>query len=238
MPIENQCYYCKSYIQEKNLCSKYQFHTMWNGVICNYFQHKLQNESMSKELPNMYTDPDYERNSVASEQKIRGWLKLFLILIILGSILGAIHSFLTPIDNFYNPDFGYTFAVVGYCIDALLTIGLVILAIYTYFSFHNFKTNAVGLAKAYVLIVFATNIILLLSGEYEESGLGSFVQLVRSIIWTTVWLTFLFVSVQVNTLFPKKNRRFLTRDILLFAAIILPSVFYLSIAILLSIFSE
>ena len=238
MPIENQCANCNSFIQEKNLCMRNQTIIMWNGEICGVFQHRLQNESALKELPDMYTNPDYERNSIASNQKIRGWLKLFLILIIIGSVIGVITSLLASIDNFYNPDFGYSFAVAGYCVDVLLTIGLMVLAIYTFFSFHDFKPNAVGLAKAYVIIVFATNIVLLISGDYEDSGFGSFTHLIRSIIWAAVWLTFLFVSVQVNTLFPKKDRRFLTRDILLFAAIILPTVFYLSAAVILSLFSQ
>ena len=51
---------------------------------------------------------------------------------------------------------------------------LLALAIYTIYAFLQRKPNAVYLAKVYIAAVFISNVITLFSGEFEESGMGSY----------------------------------------------------------------
>ena len=191
----SQCDSCTKNEGSPRECIHYE---PFNDDDCKYYQPY----SMDTGLP----------GSNPKGRKIRGWLTWFLIIIPIGAILTVAFSFTTSLEDLYDPELGYDVAFLLYMVDKIIAIGLFALAIYTVISFYTFKPNAVALGKTYVVIVFITNILALLSGEYETSGIGSLTQLFRATIWGIIWFTFLCVSEQVNRLFPKRERHFLKRD--------------------------
>lgn len=50
----------------------------------------------------------------------------------------------------------------------------------------------------YVVVTFITNILALISGEFEETGLGSLPRIVRSLVWGVIWFSYLTYSEQVK----------------------------------------
>ena len=55
-------------------------------------------------------------------------------------------------------------------IDILFSLGLVALAGYTIYAFLYIRPNAVFLGKLYVIIIFISNMLVLLSGEMPDTG--------------------------------------------------------------------
>lgn len=54
-------------------------------------------------------------------------------------------------------------------IDILFSLGLVALAGYTIYAFLYIRPNAVFLGKLYVIIIFISNMLVLLSGEMPDT---------------------------------------------------------------------
>ena len=152
------------------------------------------------------------------KREISGWLAFFLFV---GVGLGALLSVIFAIQDFsiYNYDIGLSYEMailIAITTEGFLLLGIVILAIYTITSFYNYKPNAVALAKAYVIIIFTTNLISLIIGECED------VKSIRGMIWGAIWFVYLVVSDQVNEIFPIRSRKIYKRDKYLIIGIIGP----------------
>lgn len=143
--------------------------------------------------------------------------------------LGGLVSALYPIFTYNIAEYdGSHFLAIS---DVFLGVMLLILAGYTIYSFCKRSPNAVFLAKMYVVVTFATNILALISGEFEETGLGSLPRIVRSLVWGVIWFSYLTYSEQVKTIIPKSYRKVFSRDYYLMTAFIIIPTLCLAIGV-------
>ncbi|WP_455587855.1 hypothetical protein [Bacteroides sp.] len=141
------------------------------------------------------------------KKSVRGWLSFFLFVVGFGSLFSLIMTITSsyPVDN----DF---FSYLAFSIDLLYALALVALACYTIHAFLYIRPNAVFLGRLYIIVIFVSNILTLLSGDMEDVGWGSLPQVVKALVWSLVWFTYLSLSNQVAELFPKENRKVFKRD--------------------------
>lgn len=164
----------------------------------------------------LYVPPSESKN-------IRGWLAFFLFQIACGGIISFIFIFLNlDIDNYNGVSELYTY--MGMACDMLSALGLLGAVAYTIYAFKKRKPNAVCLGKIVVTVVMLTNIVILLIGDLDESGLGSAQRICQTLIWNVIWLIYLSKSEQVERLFPREERKVYKRDFLLFFIFLLPII--------------
>ena len=167
-------------------------------------------EETSSEQSFVYTKEYLKHNT-----EIRGWLSFFLFSIIVGGLI----SFIYPIITYNSQEYsGSVFLSLADPIQGAMLFGL---ACYTLYSFINRETNAVFLAKTYLVVIFVINLFLVIIGGYEQNGLGSLPQLIRSLIWAVIWFIFMHQSTVVQEVIPVEYRKAKHVDYYIIAAIIL-----------------
>lgn len=102
--------------------------------------------------------------------------------------------------------------ILAFGIDLLFSLALVALACYTIHAFIYIRPKAVFLGRLYIIVIFISNLLTLLSGDMEDVGWGSLSQVVKGSVWGLIRFVYLSVSNQVAELFPKENRRIFKRD--------------------------
>lgn len=157
----------------------------------------------------------YTSEYLKENTTIRGWLSFFLFTVIVGGLISVGYPLLT--FNLTEYDNNLILALA----DPLLGLILFLLACYVFYSFIKRKPNAVFLARMYVIAVLVSNLLSLLLGEYEQVGMGSVVQLVRSLIWSCIWLIFLSQSSNVEEVIPEEYRRVKRLDYFIAATLII-----------------
>lgn len=197
---------CEQYVKRINLEKSEKNEVQNNNVI-------QQNQDTSAAIE--YPDPNYN---------IHGWLSFFLFSIGLGGLVSALY----PIFTYNVEEYGSHFLALS---DVFLGIMLLALAIYSIYAFLKKKPNAVYLAKVYIIAVFVSNIIALLSSEFEETGIGSMPRLIRSLIWSIIWFLYLTLSEQVKNIIPKSYRKLFSHDYYITAAFVIVPLFMLGIGI-------
>lgn len=160
------------------------------------------------------------------KKKRDGWLSLFLLQIGIGGVLSPIIGFSTMSLSNYDIGIGDWHSILGAVSDGVLLIGFAVIAFYTISSFNNYRSNSIGLARAYLIIVIITNLISLIGGNYESSGSNSLSRITISIIWQIIWLIYLSQSKLVEELFPKKERKIFKRDKIILFSIITPVIIW------------
>jgi len=158
-------------------------------------------------------DENEEIQFGVKRKKIRGWLTFFLVV---GVGLGALVSTFFIITDFSFDDYLIPYGLVGSIISfflAMFDIFLIpVLAAYLIYSFYSFKPNAVFLGKFYLVMVVFLNSFSLITGQYDTIGFGGLSSIAKGLIWSVIWLSYLFVSDQVKELFPPESRRIFKRD--------------------------
>ena len=81
-----------------------------------------------------------------------------------------------------------------------------------------------------IILAFAINLISLIGGDYDATGMNSLQRISSGLVWQVSWFVFLCQSQQVNSLFPKEERKLFKRDkILLFTIVVTALIWLLSI---------
>lgn len=227
MAIKDQCEQCRKY---STSCTE---NIEFDGMSCSQYAKRIDLEKREN------TDSDEINNSCVAtncneeiidypnpDDSIRGWLWFFLFSIGLGGLLSAI----IPIASYNLQEYGGSHILA--MTDVVFGVMLLLLAIYTIYSFVKRKPNAVFLAKMYTIAVFVSNLLSLISGgEFAESGFGSLAQVVRSLIWGVIWYLYLCFSNQVKEIIPKSYRKVLNRDYYFMGALIFVPILLLGIGI-------
>ena len=183
---------------------------------------------VTPETMNEFVKNSIEKSDVKKE-KIRGWLVFFMFAIGLGSLIAIFRNLFSLSFSDYDLGQGYAMQMFGFISEVFLQVGMFTLAIYAIISLFRYKPNAVALAKIYLIVVFATNLLGLLSGELESHGTGfdSVYNTVVGLIWGIIWFIYLDRSEQVKTLFPKENRKLYKRDKVILTSAFAPVVIWL-----------
>lgn len=220
MAIKDQCEQCKKYNES---CIE---PIDYNGMSCDQYNKRINLEKV--ESTKDIVDAENEEEHIACPSydiKIHGWLTFFLFSIALGGLIRAVYPIFTY--NVTEYDGSHFLAMC----DVVLGIMLLVLACYVIYSFCKRKPNAVFLAKMYVIVTFTSNTLLLLGGGYEDTGLGSLPQIIRSLVWGLIWFLYLSFSEQVQNVIPKPYRKTFSRDYYFMAAFIIIPILCLAIGI-------
>lgn len=217
MPIKDQCANCR--YQEGENCQRLV--PSFDGTSCEVYAKRINLEKENEEhivLPHAETQRESQceqEKENPSDESIHGWLKFFLIFFVgIGSVGSLMMSYVAfePDGNFWISASDVAFALV------YLTVGILTLV-----AFHKRDTDAVFLAKTFVVLCFASNLLALFATEGTVGNNKSIVRLIRTIIWCCIWFIFLYNSNQVKRLIPTSYRKSKTRDWVIIAiAILLP----------------
>lgn len=217
MAIKDQCDSCVRKGQNGMFCFFNQIKPAYDGVDCNDY---IQNIPEQSEAESQTLSEGVNPSMSPEKGKIGGWLGVFLITVIGG---GAILSIVLSALNFSFADYdlgqGALMATLGYMVGVVELLTIPVFAAYVLYSFIKRNANAVAVGKVYLIYIFFTNVIALFWGDIEDSGLGSYKQIVQALISGVIWFSFLCTSVQVNELFPKKRRVVMKRDKILFTVV-------------------
>lgn len=220
MAIKDQCEQCKKYNES---CIE---PIDYNGMSCDQYDKRIHLEKVenTKDIVGVENKeehiayPDYDI-------KIHGWLTFFLFSIAVGGLFSAVYPILTY--NVTEYDGSHFLAIC----DVALGIMLFTLACYVIYSFCKRKSNAVFLAKMYVVVIFTSNTLPLFGGGYEDTGLGSLPQIIRSLVWGIIWFLYLSFSEQVQDVIPKSYRKTFSRDYYFMVAFIIIPILCMAIGI-------
>ena len=224
MAIKDQCEQCKKY---NDSCTE---NIEFNGQSCDLYVKRINLEKAEKQVNQDTTNinqtqiPSPQIDYPDPNEHIHGWLGFLLFSMGLGGVFSAIY----PIFTYNVEEYGSHFLALT---DVFLGVMLLALAIYSIYAFLKKKPNAVYLAKVYIIAVFVSNIIALLSGEFEETGIGSMPRLIRSLIWSIIWFLYLTLSEQVKNIIPKSYRKLFSHDYYITAAFVIVPLFMLGIGI-------
>lgn len=145
------------------------------------------------------SEPIYTSEWLKENTNIHGWLSFFFFAIAIGGVISAAY----PIVTFNAADYEGNMWLGA--IDILLGIGMLAIAIYTIYAFTQRKPNAIFYGRLYVVLVFVTNIILLIGNP--DAGLGGVKQTFKGIIWGIIWFLYLLFSEQVQEVIPQSFRK-------------------------------
>lgn len=222
MAIKDQCEQCKKH---NNSCTE---NIQFDGQSCSSYVKRINLGKTQSQIAQEISDINQQSNQPIDHPdpnvRIHGWLGFLLFSMGLGGLISALY----PIFTYSAEEYGSHFLALA---DVFLGIMLLALAGYSIYAFLKRKQNAVYLAKVYIVAVFASNIITLLGGEFEETGIGSMPRLIRSLIWSIIWFLYLIFSQQVNDIIPKSYRKVFIRDYYITAAFIIVPLFMLGIGI-------
>lgn len=223
MPIKDQCKNCR--YQVDNSCT--QLAPSFDGTSCDVYIRRINLDKEKEELqettsvtPNSQDEnpisedyTGYDDKDMPSDESIHGWLKFFLIFFVgIGSVASLIINFVTfdSGDNFWMSASDVAFSLV-YLVAGICTL----------VAFHKRDTDAVFLAKTFVVLCFASNLLGLITMDGSTTSTKAVTSMIRSIIWCCIWFIFLCNSAQVERLIPIGNRKTKTRDWLIISAVIL-----------------
>lgn len=206
--IQDQCDKCnkrfscaENKIFDSTTCPNYS-----KGI--NLEKNKYEESRTEEFIPSQVEEPittpttsSITQESLKATTNIHGWLTFFLIVTILGGIVNAVYPLATLNLSEYDGD------VILAFVDVIMGFLICGLAFLTMISFVNRKPDAVFLAKTYIIVVFATNLISLLIGDFEDSGLDSKPRVVQSLIWSAIWFCYICFSEQVQKVIPKEYRK-------------------------------
>lgn len=145
-------------------------------------------------------------------RQVSGWLSFFLFVVGMGAAITIIVSFIDFSLDDYDIGVGSFAAYLIAAIDIIYVLGIGGLALYTILAFLRKRPNAVFLGKSYLIVIFLSNVLLLLSGEYDDYGWGSLSQIIKALLFGVVWFLYLCFSDQVADLFPKNERKIQNKD--------------------------
>lgn len=226
MAIKDQCEQCKWHNTD---CHE---NIEFNGLSCDKYARRINLEKTDKSETSNNNNPIQQNEAIYpkieypnTDYDIHGWLSFFLFSIGLGGLFSALYPILTY--NIAEYDGSHFLAMC----DVMLGIMLLTLSCYTIYSFCKRKPNAVFLAKMYVIVTFVSNILVLINGEYDETGLGSLPRIIRSLVWGVIWFLYLSFSEQVSDIIPKSYRKIFSRDYYFLSAFVIIPILCIAIGI-------
>lgn len=219
MAIKDQCENCRR--KNTSDCSE---NIVYDGNSCPSYTKIINLEKADNPNRNIEMNDSDEKTTeefvytseyLKENSEIRGWLSFFLFTVFTGGLFSALYPIFTYDPSEYD---GSSFLALA---DVLLGIMLLGLSCYTIYSFVKRKPNAVFLAKMYIVVVFASNLMSLIGGDFTDKGMGSLSQIVRSLLWSVIWFVFLLYSEVVEEVIPKEYRKLKNSDLYILVAFIL-----------------
>lgn len=226
MAIKDQCDNCR--FNNESGCT--QLVPSYDGTSCDIYAKRInlaKDDEETQSNTKVSTEPvitEYDEESeTPSDENIHGWLLFFLIVFVgIGSVGSVILNLVTfeSGENFWMSSSDVVFSLV-YLVTGIFTI----------IAFHKRDTDAVFLAKTFVVLCFASNLLGLFTMDGESSNTKVVTSMIRSIIWCCIWFIFLCNSKQVERLIPISYRKTKTRDWIIISTVILLPIICIGLGI-------
>lgn len=219
MTLEEQLKSCQ-------VCTKRKFNPE-TGIVCGLTGGK---PSFGDNCPDFDEDKeaveDVAKRKAEAEKpaEISGLFAFFLYFSIPVGIIATVISFFV---NFNSAN--YAGSVCLQAFDIIYLLFYLYFAIYTLYAFIKRKPDAVFFGKYLLIVLFLSNLlVLLVGGADENSFLNSIGRLVGSLIWSVIFYVFLSTSEDVKDRIPKKTRKVKGLNKVLFIlSIVLPVLLYI-----------
>jgi hypothetical protein len=195
MTREEQLQFCK-------VCKNKKFDPH-KGIVCALtgeqadFQETCSNYGENAEAAQKAKrEADEALRQYKSDVSVSGWLAFFLwVGIGVGLLFTIIFSFIELVNNFH-PLIFFFYLIINSCYG--------VVGVSTIIAFYKRKTNAVSLARTYILMVVieAISVVFMSCFGAELDIFAS----IRSFIWATIWFVYLSVSKKVELIIPEETR--------------------------------
>lgn len=190
------------------------------GNLCSLTHQKPEFEGT---CPNFEELPENEKprslDSGYAEERISGWLVIFLWLGLGGGALMTIYNTL-PFLSLYSS--------IMQLIALALMATVVITAVAAIYAFYKRKPNAVSLAITYIVMVVLDGVSGLIIGEMTDTH-GDIATTIRPFVWAGIWFSYLMLSNKVANLIPKETRRWCLFDKVILGVNVLATAIFLLI---------
>ncbi len=219
MAIKDQCAKCRFHDGEN--CTKLV--PLFDGTSCGIYAKRINLEKKdnfstdSTTVVEPQVENQYEEEvEHPSNEDIHGWLMFFLIFFVgIGSIGTLIRSFVT-----FDAAYDFWLSVS----DVVFALGYLVTGVFTLIAFYKRDTDAVFLAKTYVILCFISNLFALFVSDGSDKMVSS---MIRSIIWCCIWFIFLCKSKQIQRRIPRNYRKTKMRDWIIIAAVSLSFLLFI-----------
>ena len=191
-------------VQKCQVCTKRKFDPA-SGIVCGLTGEKPGFEESCADYEEDSVAVVYEAKRKAEAEKpseISGLLAFFLYFVIPVGIIATIISF---IANYNSADYAGSFCLKAF--DIVYLLFYLYFAIYTIFAFIRRKPDAVFFGKYLLIVLFLSNLLVLLVGADDNSFMNSTARLVGSLIWGAIFFTYLCISEDVKDRIPKETRK-------------------------------
>ena len=160
---------------------------------CPYYE--LDSEEKEREERKRIEDLD--------STKLTGFPAFYLYFALPVGLAFTIGSFLIN----FNPA-SYAGSYLLMAVDVITLLFYIYFSIYILYAFKKMKPDAVFIAKYQLILVFVTNLIVLIAtGGEADSFTNNAVRLVASLVWAVIFFIALSTSDDVNYLIPKEKRK-------------------------------
>lgn len=164
-------------------------------------------------------DREREIELNSRESGIRGWLAFFIWVGVIG---GAVGSVIIGIRLLTENTFGLAYSIVY----GIMLAVLMLTAVLTCIAFYSRSSNAVSLAKTYIVMIaldgISYAIICMLTRNTSEIA-----QVFRQISWSIIWYLFLVTSQDVGNQFPVDRRKCGVTEKILLSIYVAIELFYI-----------
>jgi len=205
-------------------CKERRF-TPESGLTCGITGEK---PSFGNFCPNYREDAeakaDNERRleELETPSEISGFLAFFLYFMIpAGIVMSAISIYL----DYKSPEASESFFLRAY--DIVFFLAYLYSAVYTIYGFHKRRPDTLYFAKYLAVVVFVTNLLVLLVGPDSSSFFSNAPRLVISLVWIVFIFVFLSTSDDVQERIPKRKRKIAGANKIIFIlSIVLPILLF------------
>lgn len=163
-------------------------------------------------------EPENQGENPQEKEPLKGWL-LFFLIVYVG--IGSAVSLALNIKDYSNDGNFWTSTI-----DLAFATMYLVTGIFTIVAFVKRQSDAVYLAKLYIIMCFCSNLIALIVQDDLSVTQREFRSMARSLGWSLIWFIYMYRSHQINELFPLENRKIKTRSIIItVAAFLIPALF-------------
>ncbi len=188
-----------------------------------------------EQRPKVSVVQDYAQRSGGDNDRLPWLLKLFLLLTVGGSLVGAgMFAWSLASGQIFFSDSLPANLLVG--ITVVMVLFLLAFSGYLLYCFAVRASNAVAVGKLYLIFLFCTSLLALLTAVLFQSGAeeikSALVKVGRQAMWCGGWFAYLHLA--VGDYFPPEERTVLLRDKIWFGVAVglIPLYLLISVVIL------
>lgn len=188
------------------------------GIICSLTGDIALFDTECENLVIDQEEVDRKESKKDEAPEIKGFFAFFVYWSIPISLILTVINFFSSLNS---ADYAGSFLLKA--ADIIFILFYVYFCIYTIYAFVKRKPDAVFFAKYLLIILFLTNLFVLLTGTVGDGPLDSVPRTIASLVWSVIFYVFLCFDENVKDRIPKETRKLKGLNKVLFIlSIVLP----------------